>query len=59
MTGFESNYEDAEASELTSCGSIDFTKHLDLWEGFYNKYKNSNESIWTFDSKNHLAFFKW
>ncbi|OOM82382.1 hypothetical protein CLPUN_02600 [Clostridium puniceum] len=56
-TGFNPEYQNEKASNLTSYGSIDFSDHLDIWEAFYKKYHTS--SMWTFDTENHIAKYIW
>ncbi|AKA70414.1 DUF4474 domain-containing protein [Clostridium scatologenes] len=56
-TGFNPKYQNEEASNLTVHGSIDFSKHLDLWNAFYKKY--NGWSSWTFDTEHHIAKLKW
>lgn len=55
-TGFNPEYQNEKASNLTSYGSIDFSEHLDLWEAFYKKYHKN--PMWNFDEK-PIAKFKW
>lgn len=56
-TGFNPNYQGADASKLSSVGTIDFSKQLDLWNAFKKEYHDS--PIWSFDSKTHIATFNW
>lgn len=55
-TGFNPEYQNEKASNLTAYGSIDFSEHLDLWEAFYKKYYKN--PMWNFDEK-PIVKFKW
>jgi hypothetical protein len=57
ITGFNSNYQNIQASNLTVYGTINFSNNLDMWKAFYNMY-NGN-SMWTFDEEKHIASYTW
>lgn len=57
-TGFNPNYQDRQEQNLIVYGSIDFSKHLDMWDAFYKKYSGDSNSIWDLKTK-PIAKFKW
>ena len=52
ITGFDPSHQNAQASNLQSTVSIDFSNNTDLYIGFYNAYGPRNSlSKWTFEGK--------
>lgn len=51
ITGFDSSNQNVQASDLKSTVTIDFTGKDELFEGFYNKYGETQKPVWTFDGK--------
>ena len=50
ITGFDPSHQNAQASNLQSTVTIDFSGNQKLYEGFYNAYGTSNKkSPWIFD----------
>lgn len=58
-TGFNPKYQNEKAQNLTACGSIDFSDHLDMWDAFYNKYHTDTSIKWEFDIKKHTVKYTW
>lgn len=55
-TGFNPEYQDMQEQNLTVYGSIDFSKHLDMCDVFFEKYKK--DPVWNLKGK-PVAKFEW
>ena len=55
ITGFDPSHPNAQGDNLTSTVTIHFDENTDLFEGFYNTYKNNKR--WHFDG--YSATIKW
>ena len=55
ITGFDPSHPNAQGDNLTSTVTIHFDENTDLFEGFYNTYKNNKR--WNFDG--YSATIKW
>ena len=52
ITGFDPSSQNAQANNLQSTVTIDFSNNTELFNGFYNAYGPRNLlSNWTFDGK--------
>jgi hypothetical protein len=54
ITGFNPDYQDVKASRLTLIVTVDFSKYTNIWQGLYDKYKDSG--YWTFKSNIHNKY---
>ena len=61
VTGFNPDYQDKEAGDLTATYTVDFSDKKDLYDDFYKKYGQGKDkdSRWTFDPKTNVAKFKF
>ena len=63
ITGFNSDYQNMNANNLTVYGTINFSENLDLWEGFLNGYsKNKFDEIfdeYCIDEETHTFTYSW
>ena len=59
ITGFnpDKRYQDRKESELEVEGSICFKDNPQLWEDFYNEFKD--EEGWCFNEETKTAYYKW
>ncbi len=61
VTGFNPEYQDVQASDLTATYTIDFSGKKDMYDEFYKKYGQGidKDSRWSFDPKNNTAKFEF
>lgn len=57
ITGFNPKFQDMDSDNLDVHGSIDFSDEPELWEAFFNEYKD--EGGWCFDEENMVAYYQW
>lgn len=57
-TGFNPDFQDRQEQNLTVYGSIDFSKHLDMLDAFYEEFNDDYRHIWDLKTK-PIAKFKW
>lgn len=58
MTGFNPDYQDVKASELTATYTVDFSNKKGLFKAFYDTWNGVYDSTgnkWDFDEKNYSA----
>jgi len=57
ITGFNPDYQNVKASNLTLYGTINFSENKDMWKAFFDKY-NGNSMFW-FDKTQYKVNIKW
>lgn len=56
LTGFDPSHQNAQADNLQSTVSIDFSDNPDMFEAFYEKY-SGKQNAWKFNGK--VATLVW
>ncbi len=55
VTGFNPNYQNVQASDLTATYTLDFSERKDMFNEFFNT--DARESGWIFDTENYTATY--
>lgn len=53
ITGFNSYYQDVQASDLTATYTVNFSSNKEMYNKFYSTWRRDER--WTFDSENYTA----
>ena len=53
--GFNPQVQNDNAADFTMRATVNFSNQPELWDGFYNTYRNDERNLWSFNEVSHIS----